>query len=92
MLASVYSYRVMVKSISSCCVHGRRVLSNPVTYIYIYIYMCLKLVGYILLELEISLLQIVIDSLIENIQRMCPTELDFAWPHTVLMTCDRSLL
>ena len=32
MLASVYSYRVMVKSVSSCCVHGRRVLSNPVTY------------------------------------------------------------
>ena len=28
MLASVYSYRVMVKSIS-CCVRGRRVLSNP---------------------------------------------------------------
>ena len=32
MLASVYSYHVMVKSVSSCCVHGRRVLSNPVTY------------------------------------------------------------
>ena len=32
MLASVYSYRVMVKSVSSCCVRGRRVLSNPVTY------------------------------------------------------------
>ena len=32
MLASVYSYRVMVKSISSCCVRGRRVLLNPVTY------------------------------------------------------------
>ena len=32
MLASVYSYRVMVKSVSSCCVHGRWVLSNPVTY------------------------------------------------------------
>ena len=31
MLASVYSYHVMVKSISSCCVHGRWVLSNPVT-------------------------------------------------------------
>ena len=31
MLASVYSYRVMVKSVSSCCVRGRRVLSNPVT-------------------------------------------------------------
>ena len=31
MLASVYSYRVMVKSVSSCCVHGRQVLSNPVT-------------------------------------------------------------
>ena len=33
MLASVYSYRVMVKSISSCCVCGRWVLSNPVTYV-----------------------------------------------------------
>ena len=33
MLASVYSYRVMVKSISSCCVRVRRVLLNPVTYI-----------------------------------------------------------
>ena len=32
MLASVYSYRVMVKSASFCCVRGRRVLSNPVTY------------------------------------------------------------
>ena len=31
MLASVYSYRVMVKSVSSCCVRGRRVLSDPVT-------------------------------------------------------------
>ena len=31
MLASVYSHRVMVKSVSSCCVRGRRVLSNPVT-------------------------------------------------------------
>ena len=34
MLASVYSYRVMVKSVSSCCVRGRRVLSNPVTNYY----------------------------------------------------------
>ena len=33
MLASVYSYRVMVKSVSSCYVRGRRVLSDPVTYI-----------------------------------------------------------
>ena len=33
MLASVYSYSVMVKSVSSCCVRGSRVLSNPVTYI-----------------------------------------------------------
>ena len=33
MLASVYSYRVMVKIISSCCVRERQVLSNPVTYI-----------------------------------------------------------
>ena len=33
MLASVYSYRAMVKSVSSCCVRGSRVLSNPVTYV-----------------------------------------------------------
>ena len=38
MLASVYSYRVMVKSVSSCCVRGRQVLSNPVTYIIYIIY------------------------------------------------------
>ena len=31
MLASVYSYRVMVKSVSSCCVRGSWVFSNPVT-------------------------------------------------------------
>ena len=31
MLASVYNYRVMVKSVSSCCVRGKQVLSNPVT-------------------------------------------------------------
>ena len=31
MLASVCSYCVMVKSVSCCCVHGSRVLSNPVT-------------------------------------------------------------
>ena len=36
MLASVYSYRVMVKSVSSCCVRGRWVLSNPVTYMYLW--------------------------------------------------------
>ena len=35
MLASVYSYRVMVKSVSSCYVRGRRVLSNPVTYVHL---------------------------------------------------------
>ena len=44
MLASVYSQRVMVKSVSSCCVRGRRVLSNPVTYV-----TCHKLL-YILLK------------------------------------------
>ena len=33
MLASVYSYRVKVKSVSSGCVCVRRVLSNPVTYL-----------------------------------------------------------
>ena len=31
MLASVYIYRVMVKSVSSCCVCGKRILSNTVT-------------------------------------------------------------
>ena len=34
MLASMYSYRVMVKSISCCCVHGRQVISNLVTKLY----------------------------------------------------------
>ena len=34
MLASVYSYCIMVKSISSCCVPGRQIISNPVTYTY----------------------------------------------------------
>ena len=34
MLASVYSYRVMVKSVSSCCVRGRWVLSDPVTFVF----------------------------------------------------------
>ena len=38
MLASVYSYHVMVKSVSSCCVRGSRVLSNPVTYIEVMAY------------------------------------------------------
>ena len=32
MLVNVYSYLVMEKSVSCCCVHGRRVISNPVTY------------------------------------------------------------
>ena len=36
MLASVYSYRVMVESTSSCCVRGRWVLSSPVTYVCIF--------------------------------------------------------
>ena len=36
MIAS-YSYRVMVKSISSC-IRGRRVISNPVTYSLFYGY------------------------------------------------------
>ena len=34
MLAGVYSYRVMKKSVSSCCVRGRRVISNPVTFVH----------------------------------------------------------
>ena len=39
MLASVYSYRVMVKVyISSCCVRGRQVISNPVTYVHTYVH------------------------------------------------------
>ena len=33
MLASVYSYCVMVKSMTCCCVHGRWVISNPVTFV-----------------------------------------------------------
>ena len=28
MLVNVYSYRVMEKSVSYCCVHERRVISN----------------------------------------------------------------
>ena len=32
MLASVYSYHVMVKGVFCCCVCGRRVFSNPVTF------------------------------------------------------------
>ena len=43
MLASVYSYRVTVKSVSSCCVRGRRVLSNPVTYYDVAIYIVLDI-------------------------------------------------
>ena len=31
MLVNVYSYRVMEKSVSCCCVRGGRVISNPVT-------------------------------------------------------------
>ena len=60
MLASVYSYCVMVKSISSCCVHGIRVISNSVTYTHartharththtlthIYLYVCMYICMY----------------------------------------------
>ena len=46
MLASVYSYRVMVKSVSSCCVRGSRVLSNPVTYVHMCI-MCICVCTYV---------------------------------------------
>ena len=42
MLASVYSYRVMVKSVSSCCVRGSRVLSNPVTIRKLILHICYK--------------------------------------------------
>ena len=31
LLVNVYSYRLMVKSVSCCCVHGRHLFSNPVT-------------------------------------------------------------
>ena len=48
MLANVYGYRVMVKSVSCCCVHGSRVFSNPcshkfanVTWFKLYIYVCM---------------------------------------------------
>ena len=37
----------MVKSVSSCCVRGRRVLSNPVTNVYIYICVCVYTYSYI---------------------------------------------
>ena len=32
LLVNVYSYHLMVKSVSCCCVLGRRLLSNPVTF------------------------------------------------------------
>ena len=32
LLVNVYSYRLMVKSVSCCCVRGRRLFSNPVTF------------------------------------------------------------
>ena len=32
LLVNVYSYRLMVKGVSCCCVCGRRLFSNPVTY------------------------------------------------------------
>ena len=31
MLVNVYSYRVMEKSLSYCCVHESQIFSNPVT-------------------------------------------------------------
>ena len=51
MLASVHSYRVMVKSVSSCCAHGRQVLSNPVTLMYIHMYICVYVVMQVCLQL-----------------------------------------
>ena len=33
LLINVYSYRLMEKSVSSCCVRGRWILSNPVTFV-----------------------------------------------------------
>ena len=33
MLVNVYSYSVMEKSVPCCCVYGRRVILNPVTYV-----------------------------------------------------------
>ena len=38
MLVNLYSYRVMEKSVSCCCVRGRRVISNPVTYVSLYVH------------------------------------------------------
>ena len=35
LLVNVYSYRLMVKSVSCCCVRGRRLFSNPVTFVII---------------------------------------------------------
>ena len=34
MLVNVYSYHMMEKSVSCCCVHGRQVVSDPVTYVH----------------------------------------------------------
>ena len=33
LLVNIYSNPLMVKSLSCCCVHGRRLFSDPVTYI-----------------------------------------------------------
>ena len=38
LLVNMYSYRLMVKSVSCCYVCGSRLFSDLVTYIYIYIY------------------------------------------------------
>ena len=35
LLVNVYSYHLMMKSVSCCCVHGRWIFSNPVTCMYI---------------------------------------------------------
>ena len=43
LLVNVYSYCLMVKSVSCYCVHGSRLFSNPVTYIISqYLYMTLQ--------------------------------------------------
>ena len=35
LLVNVYSHHLIMKSMSCCCVHGRWIFSNPVTYMYI---------------------------------------------------------
>ena len=43
LLVNVYSYCLMVKSVSCCCVRGSRLFSDLVTYVYQYLHVCMYL-------------------------------------------------